>query len=74
MWCIEKLNIINYKENNKNKKIELIAVGCENEIILFNILDNFSIYQIINEHSNTVYSLAQFNSDENYLFSSSKDK
>ena len=74
IWCIEKLNTINYNENNKNKKIELIAAGCENEIILFNFLDNFSIYQTINEHSNTVYSLAQFISDENYLFSSSKDK
>ena len=74
VWCMEKLNIINYKENNKNKKLELIAVGCENEIILFNFLDNFSIYQTINEHTNTVYSLAQFKNDQNFLFSSSKDK
>ena len=74
VWSIEKLNIINYKENNKNKKLELIAVGCESEIILFNFLDNFSIYQTINEHTNIVYSLAQFKDEQNFLFSSSKDK
>ena len=74
VWCMKKLNIINFKENKKNKKIELIAVGCENEIILFNILDNFSIYQTINEHTNIVYSLDQFNDNEEFLFSSSKDK
>ena len=74
VWCMQTLNIINYNEKNKNKKIELIAVGCENDIILFNILDNLSIYQTINEHTNIVYSLAQFKNDEKFLFSSSKDK
>ena len=73
VWCMKKLNIINYKEKNKNKKLELIAVGCENEIIIFNI-DNFSIYQTINEHTNIVYSLAQFDNNEELLISSSKDK
>jgi WD40 repeat protein len=71
---MKKLNIINNKENKKNVKIELIAVGCENEIILFNILNNYSIYQTINEHTNIVYSLAQFEDTETFLFSSSKDK
>lgn len=41
---------------------------------VFNILDNFSIYQTINEHTNTVFSLAQFDNNEELLFSSSKDK
>ena len=59
VWCMNKLNVINYNEN---------------EIILFNLLDNFSIHQIINEHNNTVFSLAQFNDDEDFLISSSKDK
>jgi uncharacterized membrane protein len=71
---MKKLNIINYKENNKNKKLELIAVGVENEIILFNILNNFNIYQTINEHTNIVYSIAQFDNNEELLFSSAKDK
>ena len=74
VWCMKKLNIINYKENNKNKKLELIAVGVENEIILFNILNNFTIYQTINEHTNIVYSIAQFDNNEELLFSSAKDK
>ena len=74
VWCMKKLNIINYKEKNKSKKLELIAVGCENEIILFSILDNFSIYQTIKEHTNIVYSLAQFDNNEELLISSSKDK
>ena len=74
VWCMKKLNIINYKENNKNKKLELIAVGCENEIIIFNILDNYSIYQKLNDHTNIVYSIAQFDNDEELLISSSKDK
>ena len=74
VWCMKKLNIIKYNENDVNKKLELIAVGCENEIILFNILDNYSIHQIIKEHNNTVYSLCQFQDDEDFLISSSKDK
>lgn len=74
VWCMKELNKINFKENNNNKIIELVAVGCENEIILFNLLDNFIIYQTICEHNNIVYSLAQYNDNEEYLFSSSGDK
>ena len=74
VWCMMKLNTINIKDNKKHKKLELLAVGCENEIILFNLLDEFTIYQTISDHSNTVYSLAQYNDNEELLFSSSKDK
>ena len=69
-----KLNSINIKDNKKHKKLELLAVGCENEIILFNLLDEFAIYQTIIDHTNTVYSLAQYKDNEELLFSSSKDK
>ena len=74
VWCMNKLNVINFNHNNINQKLELIAVGCENEIILFNLLDDFSIYQIIKDHNNIVYSLDQFKDDEDFLISSSKDK
>lgn len=74
VWCMIKLNTINIKDNKKHQKLELIAVGCENEIILFNLLDELSIYQMISDHTNIVYSLAQYNNNEEFLFSSSKDK
>ena len=68
-WCMKKLNDI---QINKNQKLELIGVGSGRKILLFNIL-NFKIYQIINEHNGTVYSLDQYENDINYLFSSSND-
>ena len=69
IWCMKKLNDI---QINKNQKLELIGIGCSRKILLFNIL-NFRIYQIINEHNGTVYSLDQHENDINYLFSSSND-
>ena len=69
-WCMKKLNTIEI--NNKNK-LELIAIGnSENNVILINLL-NFQIYQVIQEHEKTVYSLEQYKDDPNFLFSSSSD-
>lgn len=70
VWCMKKLNIIEF--DNK-KKLELIALGnARCNIILINLL-NFQIYQIINDHKGTVYSFDQYKDDSKYLFSSSED-
>ena len=70
IWCMMILNDIITKDN---KKFELIAMGLSNgKIILFNIL-KFTIYQEIDQHDSSVYSLEQYKSDPNYLFSSSND-
>ena len=37
-------------------------------------MDEFTIYQTISDHTNIVYSLAQYNNNEELFFSSSKDK
>ena len=67
---MEKLNTIKI---NLQESLELIVIGgTDTKIILFNCL-NLKIYQIIKEHEDTVYSLAQYKNDPNYLFSSSKD-
>ena len=69
-FCIKKLNVIKI---DSLKKLELISIGGSNhKILLLNIL-NFNIYQIIDEHKSTVYSLEQFEDNPNYLFSSSGD-
>ena len=69
-WCMKKLNTI---EINHKNKLELIAIGnSENNVILINLL-NFQIYQVIQEHEKTVYSLEQYKDDPNFLFSSSSD-
>ena len=69
--CIKKLNDI---QINPQKNLELIAIGGANyKILLLNII-NFDIYQIIEEHKGSVYSLDQYKNDSNLLFSSSNDK
>ena len=71
VWCIIQLNIIQIKPQ---QKLELIAIGgSNNKILLLNII-TFKIYQIIEEHTQTIYSLAQFKDNPNYLFSSSEDE
>ena len=70
VWCMLKLNDIKI---TPNKKLELIAIGGSGcKIIIFNIL-KFQMYQILNQHTRTVYSLDQYKDDPNYLFSSSND-
>ena len=69
--CIKKLNDI---QINPQKNLELIAIGGANyKILLLNII-NFDIYQIIEEHKGSVYSLDQYKNDSNLLFSSSNYK
>ena len=70
IYCIKKLNNINI---NNQLNLELIAIGGTNKnILLINCL-NFKIYQIIENHEDTVYSLDQYKKDPNYLYSSSSD-
>ena len=58
---------------NNQQNLELIAIsGTNKNILLINSL-NFKIYQIIEEHEDTVYSLDQYKNDPNYLYSSSSD-
>ena len=58
---------------NNQQNLELIAIsGTNKNILLINCL-NFKIYQIIEEHEDTVYSLDQYKNDPNYLYSSSSD-
>ena len=70
-WCMKKLNDIKI---NSGAKLQLIAIGGSNhKILILNIL-NFNIYQILEEHESTVYSLAQYKDDTKFLFSSSNDR
>ena len=69
--CMKKLN--NIQIDNSQKKFELIAIGGSNHKILILDVLNFSIYQLIEEHKSSVYSLAQFDNDSKFLFSSSED-
>ena len=69
-FCMKKLNDIKI---DSQKKLELISIGGSNHKILLLNLYNFNIYQVIEEHKSTVYSLEQFEDNPNYLFSSSGD-
>ena len=69
IWCMLKLNRIIYKENESNINLDLAAIGFGNgKIILIN-LSTMKIHQELMA-PNTVYSLAQFNSDNKYLICS----
>ena len=72
IWCMKKLNTINI---NPQKSLELIAIGGDNssKILILDIV-SFRVYQKLNHHENTVYSLDQFKDTPNFLFSSSEDK
>ena len=65
IWCMLNLN----KILEKNKILNLVALGfSNNKIIIINLI-NMKIYQEI-VTTNTVYSLAQFKDDPNYLICS----
>ena len=66
---MKKLNDIQINQ----EKLELIAIGGSNHKILLLNTKNFKIYQIIDEHKSSVYSLDQYNDNSQYLFSSSGD-
>jgi len=69
VWCMIKLNSINYTEDNKTNILNLAAIGLGNgKIILIN-LSTLKVHQEI-KSINTIYSLAQFNNNSNYLISS----
>ena len=69
VWCMLKLNPINYIEDNKSNILNLIAIGLGNgKIILIN-LSTLKIHQEI-KSLNTIYSLAQFKKNPNYLLCS----
>lgn len=69
VWCMIKLNSINYTEDNKTNILNLAAIGLGNgKIILIN-LSTLKVHQEI-KSINTIYSLAQFNNNPNYLISS----
>ena len=69
IWCMLKLNKIAILENNENFYLNLVALGLSsNKIIIIN-LNEMKIYQEISTVY-TVYSLAQFKDDSNYLICS----
>jgi len=69
VWCMLKLNPINYIEDNKSNILNLAAIGLGNgKIILIN-LSTLKQHQEI-KSLNTIYSLAQFNNNPNYLLCS----
>ena len=70
-WYMKKLNNI---EINHQEKLELIALGgSNNNIILLNAI-NLKVYQILENHDATVYSLEQYKDSPILLFSSSEDE
>lgn len=69
VWCMLKLNPINYMEKEKNTILNLVAIGfSDSRIILINI-STMKIHQTL-KSLNTIYSLAQFNNNPNYLLCS----
>ena len=69
IWCFLKLNIITYKENNIYLDLNLVAIGFSNGKIIIINLNSLKIYQEIMA-PNTVYSLAQFENNPQYLICS----
>ena len=69
IWCMLKLNKIVYNKNNENISLNLVALGLGGGKILLINLSKMEIHQSL-KTSNTVYSLAQFSNDNNYLISS----
>ena len=67
--CMLNLNKIIYKENNENKYLNLIGLGMSNDRIILIDINTMKIHQEIFT-TNTVYSLAQFKDDSNYLICS----
>ena len=72
IWCMIKLNKITYIENETNIELNLGAIGFSGgKIILIN-LNTLKIHQEL-KAPYTVYSLAQFKDDQNYLISSTSN-
>ena len=69
VWCMLELNTINYIENEKNLKLNLIAIGFSGGRIYLINASTMEIHQLINEE-NTIYSLCQFNNNSKYLICS----
>ena len=69
IWCMLLLNRIDYKENNENINLNLVALGLNNNKIILINLDTLKIHQEI-KTPHTVYSLAKFNDDSNYFIAS----
>ena len=69
VWCMLKLNTINYKENEKNIILNLVSIGLSNGKIYLINLSSMKIHQML-KAPNTVYSLTQFNNNPKYLFCS----
>ena len=69
VWCMLKLNPINYTEDNKSNILNLAAIGLGNGNIILINLSTLKIHQGI-KSLNTIYSLAQFNNNPNYLLCS----
>ena len=69
VWCMLKLNPINYTEDNKSNILNLAAIGLGNGYIILINLSTLKIHQGI-KTLNTIYSLAQFNNNPNYLLCS----
>ena len=69
IWCMLKLNKIEYIEQNMNIRLNLVAVGFSNGKIIIINLNTSKIHQEF-KTPNTVYSLAQFKDDSKYLICS----
>ena len=69
VWCMLKLNKINYQKDGNNLSLNLVAIGLSNSKIYIINLSTMKTHQIIKGLS-TVYSLSQFINNPKYLFSS----
>ena len=69
IWCMINLNKIPNEQNDPNLNLNLVAIGFSMSKIIIIDLDTMSIYQEIIT-PRTVYSLAQFKGDPNYLICS----
>ena len=69
IWCMIKLNPINYIKDNQNLTLNLVGIGTSDpKIVLVNI-STMKLHQTI-QTASTVYSLSQFYNNSKYLFCS----
>lgn len=68
IWCMLKLNPINYIKDNQAVILNLVAIGMSGKIVLIN-LSTMKQHKII-ETPSTVYSLTQLYNNSKYLFCS----
>ena len=69
IWCMINLNKIPNEQNDQNLNLNLVAIGFSMSKIIIIDLNTMTIYQEIIT-PRTVYSLAQFKGDPNYLICS----